>query len=106
MGMTYHLYSDAWAYTIIEISKNGKRFKAQRDKAVLSPDFKPNIIPGGFIGHTVNNHSQSYTYERDPNGEVITVTLRKNGKWTKSGEGMHANNIGLDYRSEFYDYNF
>lgn len=103
MGATRHGYSDAEAYTVIEVNKAGTVLVLQRDKATLSPDFKPNFIPGGFVGHVTNNREQSYTYERDPNGDKVKVRLRKDGLFYPAKSKM---SITIGYRSEYYDYNF
>jgi hypothetical protein len=102
MGATVSGYSDRAAYTIVAVSDSGKTLTLQRDKATLSPDFKPDFIPGGFAGHVANQGDQTYSYAADTNGELIKVRLRKNGRfYTKGGAPV---TIGI--RSEFYDYNF
>jgi hypothetical protein len=99
-GATERLYTDSHAYTVIKVSPSGKTITIQRDTATLSPDFKPETILGGFVGHTVNQHEQSYTYEADPEGATFTARYTKRG-WTTPG----GSRIGHG-RHEFYDYNF
>lgn len=98
-GITIHLYSDSHAYTIIK--RTQKTITIQRDKATLKEDFKPEIIPGGFAGHCVNNYEQDYDYKRDEKGATkVLHWSEKNGNWkSKSGS------VSLG-RHEFYDYNF
>lgn len=99
-GATERLHSDSHAYTVIKVSPSGKTVTLQRDKATLSPDFKPQTIVGGFMGHTVNQHEQSYTYEADTEGHTITARFTKRG-WTTPGGSRISHG-----RHEFYDYNF
>lgn len=102
-GCTYHLYSDAYACTVIKKTKN--TISVRRDKATLDPNFKPEFIPGGFAAHCINSSEQKYTYERDENGEVFKLWWsEKYGQWRKgSGAGAFVLTPG---RHEFYDYNF
>ena len=93
MGATLLLWSDRHAGTIVEVSKNGKMIKWQRDKAVAE-----------FKGMT---DSQSYSYEPDPHAQIETFTLRKNGRWVKSGYGMRqGGTLSVGHRSEYYDFSF
>lgn len=108
-GATKRGYSDAHAGTVIKVSPNGKRVWIQRDKATLDPSFKPEFIPGGFAGHCTNQDEQTYTYERDPEGQVYEVSLRKwRGRycWTAKGCSPDGRQHAALGRREFYDYNF
>jgi len=108
-GATYRMYSDAKAGTIIEVSKSGKQVVMQKDKATLDPNFKPDIVPGGFSGHCVNQNDQTYTYEADPEGSTIKFTVRKwRGRyvWTVAGTTPDGRMQLGEGRNEFYDYNF
>ena len=98
-GVTVHLYSDAEAYTIIK--RTAKTLTLQRDIATLDPNFKPKFIEGGFCARCVNQNEQTYTYERDRGGRVITV------RWSdKHGAFMYLGKVVTAGRHEFYDYNF
>ena len=68
-GATIVLWSDRHACTIVKVTK--AFVWVQRDNAVLSGDWKPEWISGGFVGHCVNQHEQEWTYTPDPSG-VIT----------------------------------
>ena len=101
-GVTYKLYTDSYACTVIKRTPN--TITIQRDKATLSPDFKPKFIPGGFSAHCTNNDEQSYTYERDPNGEIyVCHWSEKEGRFRSGANGSFKIYRG---RREFYDYNF
>ena len=98
-GMTVCYYTDRNAYTVI--ARTPCSLTLRRDKAILSPDFKPDFVVGGFAGTVVNQDEQSYTYEEDPDGRVIKAhwSKRKNGWYW---DGLHL----IAGRHEFYDYNF
>lgn len=91
-GATISYWTDRHAYTVIEASE--KVIKVQRDKAT----------------RTDNNgmsELQSYTYEADPNGMVLTFTRRKNGKYYERGSAMGEGvKLSLGYRAEYYDHGF
>ena len=102
-------YSDSHAGTIIAVSKNGKRVTWQQDVATLDPNFKPEFVAGGFAAHCTNQHEQSYTYERDPNGSIREFSIRKwRGRyvWTPLGGTPDGRQQLFGGRYEFYDYNF
>lgn len=99
-GATINLWSDSHACTIIKVTKC--TITVQRDKATLDPNFKPEWIEGGFVGHCTNQNKQSYTYERDYEGDI--ETFRWSNKYNQYGT---PNNPRLSKgRHEFYDYNF
>ena len=101
-GCTYHLWSDAYACTVIKKTK--KTITIQRDKATLSPNFKPEWVAGGFAGHCTNAEEQEYTYERNPNGEVyVCHWSEKEGRYRSGSDGSFKISVG---RNEYYDYNF
>lgn len=99
-GATVHYWTDSNAYTII--ARTEKSLTLQRDKAILDPNFKPDFIPGGFCGTVVNQYDQSYTYEKDPNGQI------RKAYWSETKKGFYVEKtlrVSLG-RHEFYDYNF
>ena len=104
-GATVHYYSDCKAFTVIEVSKSGKRIKIQNDKATLlngvnsgEPDALI-MTSGGFAGHT--SGSQRYKYERDESRGILTASLRKDGNWRVTDHGKVSSG-----RYEFYNFNF
>lgn len=99
-GVTVHYYTDAKAYTVIK--RTAQELTLQRDKAILSPDFKPEFIPGGFCGTVINQEEQSYSYEPDKNGRVVKAY------WSEAKKAFYVEKslrVGKG-RHEFYDYNF
>lgn len=99
-GATVLLWSDRHAGTIVKVTP--KTIQIRRDKAVLDPNWKPEIIPGGFAGHCVNQADQSYTYELDPDGCVYRFV------WSDKHQSYGRPNDlrAIKGRHEFYDFNF
>ena len=99
-GATVCHYSDRTACTVIRISPSGKTVWMREDIATLD-GWKPEIVPGGFAGHCVNNAEQRYTYQPNPDGRVHRASLRKGGRIrTTNGEPV------IPGRHHFHDYNF
>jgi len=99
-GVTCHGWSDSHAYTVV--AKTATTITIKRDKATLDPNFTPEIIPGGFLGHCVNQNQQSYTYETDPDAPAEKAHFSK-----KLGCYMFRGHKRVTTgRLEFYDYNF
>ncbi len=99
-GVTMHYYTDAEAFTIVK--RTAKTLTLRKCKATLSPDFKPEFVPGGFLGTVINQHEQSYTYEEDEHG-----VLRK-AYWSDAKQGFYVGGClrCTKGRHKFYDYNF
>lgn len=99
-GVTVHLWSDAHAYTIIR--RSPRSLTLRRDKATLAKGWKPEIIPGGFAGHCINQEDQEYTYEENENGEIAIA------HWSQKKHGFYVQRSKYvsPGRHEFYDYNF
>lgn len=101
-------YSDVNAYTVLTVSASGKRCTIQRDTAVLlngANSGEPDALQfsrGGFVGHT--SGTQRYSYAPNADGFVVTVSLRKDGKWRTAG--AHGQRVTFGERSEHYDFNF
>lgn len=99
-GATICHYSDRIACTVVRISASGKTLWMREDSSTLD-NWKPEIVPGGFAGHCVNNAEQRYIYQPNPDGRVHRASLRKDGKFrTTNGEPV------IPGRHHFHDYNF
>ena len=99
-GATICHFSDRTACTVVRVSPSGKTLCLQPDTATLD-GWKPEIFPGGFAGHCVNNHEQAYTYQPDPGASLHRASLRKDGRYrTTRGETV------VPGRHQFHDYNF
>ncbi len=90
MGATELCWTDRRAYTIIEVSKSGRRFTMQEDKATPL--------------HEGMTESQSWIFDPNPNGCKEIVSLRKDGKWRVKGSNGLQVLVGA--RQKYYDYSF
>jgi hypothetical protein len=99
-GATICHFSDRTACTVVRVSPSGITLWIQRDIATLD-DWKPEIVPGGFSGHCVNNDSQRYAYQPDPGGTMHRARLRKDGRYRTTN-----NERVIPGRHHFHDYNF
>jgi len=89
-GVTMAGWTDRHAATVIK--RTPKTVTVQRDKATRSDS-------NGM------SDSQSYTYERDPEGATYRFSLRKNGTWRKVGDSDKGMRM-VAGRREYYDYSF
>lgn len=94
-------YSDKHAYEIIRRC-TPKKIIVRKLHAEMDRNWKPECVLGGFLGHTVNNHSQKWNLFHNPNNKEIAIRLDKRGNW-KSADGSR---FAIGYAKEFYDYNF
>lgn len=93
-------YSDITPCTVIKRTKAS--ITVRHDDGDLDPNWKPDIIPGGFAGHCVNNHDQKWILREDPNGCIETF------RWS-SRRGCFKNQADervIPGWAKFYDYNF
>lgn len=84
---------DRRPYRVIEVSKSGKTVKMQ--------SMNYNHIEGTSkeYGH------ENWEVSDDPEGHVITVTCRKNGRWAQKGS-TSTGNYGNFYHGAHYSYNW
>lgn len=98
---THCMYTDSHAYEIIRYCTPRKiivrQLHAERDTSV-----KLEFIPGGFCGHTVNQHEQRWFLFHDPERTEVAIRLNKKGQW----KDKHGGRFVLGRATEFYDYNF
>jgi hypothetical protein len=93
-------YTDVTPYEIVRrISE--KTIEVRAMSAVIDPEWKPEVAPGGFCGHTVNNHAQRWLISPDAQGHTVRLRLTKQG-WKGAGR-MFA--LATEPRC-FYDFNF
>lgn len=112
-GVSVSVWTDILAYTIIK--KTRTTMILREDKATLDPSFKPEFISGGFAGHCINQSEQTYTYEANPDGAEIKISLRtftdelgnerRMWKLSKTGVFERGGNVYAG-RRKFHDYNF
>lgn len=93
-GATVYYWSDSHAGTVVSVSASGKQIVVQRDTAIRTDN-------NGQSG------SQSYDYERDPQGVLQTFSLRKNGRWIEKGCDLQNGLMcSIGNRHEYYDFSF
>ncbi len=94
MGATQIRWTDRDPYTIICVRDQGKTIDVQEDTAVRTDK-------NGMC------ECQSYTYEPNPKGDVVTVTKRRNGQWIASGETVaDGRRFVIGRREKYHDYSF
>jgi hypothetical protein len=86
------MYSDRRAYTVLSASQGGHSAIIQRDKVRRLDN----------LGMT--DSGQRWSFEPDPDGETLKITLRKDGVWRVVGSRHTTVLIGE--RDEYYDYSF
>lgn len=94
-------YSDVEPYEIVRVV-SPKTIELRQVHAELDPNWKPEIVSGGYAGHCTNQHSQKWNYKSIPDGGVIRARMRKDG-YFHSAAGRHS--LNTEPR-KFYDYNF
>ena len=99
-GVTVKLWTDCHAYTVI--ARTAKTLTLQRDKVTRDPNWKPEWAIGGFSAVCLNNESQSWLYEPDPNGEIVKAYWHERMKSFYVDKSLRVSKG----RFEFYDYNF
>lgn len=112
-GVSVSVWSDIDAYTIVK--KTTTTITLRADKAELLNREELNFISGGFAAHCDNQHVQRYSYEANPEGHEIKITLRRwtdeegndRRKWKRSGTRTFERG-GNAYagRRAFRDFNF
>lgn len=104
-GVTVQRYSDRQACTVVQVSSSGKTFWAREDHCRLLNGVNSGEIdalqfePGGFSGHT--SGAQRWETTPNPQGTLIRVSLRKDGRWKVAKENALVS-IQWPYR----DFNF
>ncbi len=94
-GATRRVGSDCYPYTIIEVGSDAKFIRVQADS------YK--VVEGNFMqGNAV------VEYSPNPEGDIITYTLRKNGKYIQQGAPMNMGgvSIGINGRRYYQDPSF
>lgn len=89
-GATVRVGSDAYPYTIIDISDSGKTIYLREDKVER-------------IDNNGMSELQEYNYFRNPEGKEIKATRRKNGSWKTTGNNCP---VSIGIRCRFYDFSF
>lgn len=95
-------YSDVEPYEIFRYVSD-KTIEVRKMKSERDTSWKMDFRPGGFCGTVVNQNEQKWIITSNPEGRVIRIRLRKDGRWYDAS----GNRYGLsDEPVKFYDYNF
>lgn len=105
MGCTALYWSDRTPFEVVQ-KIGSKTLLIRAMDSIKDPNFKPNIIPGGFAGHCTNNYEQKYTYKSNPANRTTKIRLSLG----KSRPRGWYDRTGLKYFMGdaycFHDYNF
>lgn len=85
-GATELMWTDRHAFTVVQV-KSAKTIVVQRDKVTRTD-------ANGM------SETQSYSYEPDVNGELVTLRMTKRG-WSSKGRKFR-----IGKRSEYHDFSF
>jgi len=95
-------YSDVHPFEVLAVSKSGKQITIRPMQCELDPNWQPEIVPGGFAGHCVNQQGQRWVITSDEDAAPIKAHKRSDGYYY-SAWGKHRIE---DQPRRFYDYNF
>ena len=97
------LWSDIIPCEVVEV-KTARKVIIRRMEAVIDPSFKPEVIPGGFCGHVVNQDDQKWIYTSNADNPTFAVRWSaKKNRWQCSGGNHYSMS---DRPIKKYDYNF
>lgn len=112
-GVSVSVWSDVDAYTIVK--KTPTTITLRADKAELLNRDELVFHAGGFAAHCENQHVQRYSYEANPEGYEIKISLRRwkdeegneRRKWKRSGtRTFEGGGNAYAGRRAFHDFNF
>ncbi len=102
--LTETMHSDTCPWVVV--SRTEKTITVAPVLTERDPEWTPNIIPGGFVGHCTNQDEQTWLYAGVDTGR-LTLRLRKSRYygsdklWGSNGREFIANGARRKY-----DYNF
>lgn len=103
--MTETMYSDTVPYKVV--GRTAATVTLQEVLVDRDPEWKPNIIPGGFVGHCTNQNEQTWLYaglgQRTLRVRLVKSRFYGSSKMWRSSEGHEFIANGARRK---YDYNF
>lgn len=87
-------------YPWAEVKRTAKTVTLAKVNVERDPEWKPEIIPGGFAGHCTNQSDQTWNFAGINESHTVTIRKTKHG-WSRKGVVFME-----DVAREFYDYNF
>lgn len=95
------------SYPWIELRRTAKTVTLAKVNVKRDPEWKPNILPGGFCGHCDNQGSQTWIYDGVDENCTKTIRLVKSRYIGEENMWAHkGTRFSEDQAHEFYDYNF
>jgi len=97
----WQLWTDIEPCTVVK--RTAKTVTVRLDKAEVAKP--PVMVPGGFAAICLE--PGTYEISEDPNGRLLTFSLRANGRW--KGKGAAARGLGDELRAGWvkrYDWGF
>lgn len=95
-------YSDVYPGEVIRVVSDVTMDVRMMD-AEMDPSWKPEIVPGGFLGHCVNQDEQRWLFESNPGLPIFRIRRTKKGQWQdKWGNKFYLS----DTPRRKHDYNF
>jgi len=88
------------SYPWVEIKRTAKTVTLAKVNIAPDPEWKPEMIPGGFSAHCTNQSDQTWLYDGYDMSNTRTIRMTKKG-WAHKGTRYIE-----DRAVEFYDYNF
>lgn len=87
-------------YPWVEIARTEKTVTLAKVDVKADPEWKPEMIPGGFAAHCTNQHEQTWLFDKISETNIMKIRLTKRG-WTRGSVKFIEGRA-----NEFYDYNF
>ena len=87
-------------YPWVEVKRTAKTVTLAKVMVARDPDWKPEITPGGFLGHCSNQSDQTWLFYKVNPDHTTTIRMTKRG-WARGGVRFVEG-----WAVEFYEWNF
>jgi hypothetical protein len=96
-------FSDIFPFEIVRCV-NATTIDVRAMDSELAPDWKPEMVAGGFSAHCTNQATQRWIFASNPEREVVRIRFSKRYKQWRDAGGRHYCISTTPRR--FHDYNF
>jgi hypothetical protein len=98
------------SYPWVEVKRTAQTVTLAKVLVGPDPEWKPNILPGGFAGHCTNQNDQTWVFAGIDKANTVTIRkVKRHGGKDRDGNQRWAHK-GVRFvegcAREFYDYNF
>ncbi|CAB5079706.1 hypothetical protein UFOVP141_26 [uncultured Caudovirales phage] len=100
MGATNNGWTDRHPYEVVRVVSD-RCLEVRAMDSTCDGTWKQNFEPGGFVGHTYNDHERKWILTSNPANEVIKIRRLANGRWHGS-----QGDFSVGKAIKFYDSNF